>query len=75
MTPEEEILFESVLGSHRSRRSNGEIAWSAEWFDLSERLRIEAAETTIVQRELERAMDPQGLSSTIHAVMSRISKT
>lgn len=72
MTREEELLVEQVIGAHRERGVDGEIYSSPAWHDLSDQTRSEAFELTVQQREFERALDADGLSSTVKALLERI---
>ncbi len=72
MTAEEEILVEQVTSAHRERHANGEVRSHPAWHDLDDAGRIEAFEATVTLRQLEAALDPQGLSSTVRALLGRI---
>ena len=72
MTPEEEEpLIEEVAGAFRPRDPR-EVAFLPAWHDLSPEGREAAYETSIELRALEAALDPQGRSSTVKAVLARI---
>lgn len=66
-----EALIEQVTAAFRER-VRGVIRSMPAWHDLDEAGRIEAYEATVSARELEAALDPNGLSSTAHAVLARI---
>ena len=68
-----ETLIEQVVGAFRER-VRGEIRPAPAFYDLDEADRQEAFEATIEARQLEAALDPQGLSTTAHAVLARISR-
>lgn len=72
MTPEEEILVEAVTTAHRERGPGGELRAHPAWHDLGDEGRAAAFERTVVQRRLEAALDPEGLSTTARAVLARI---
>ena len=69
---ERERLIEQVVSAWRPRdREGGPIAHPA-WHDLDEGARVEAFERTRRARAMEAALDPEGLSPTARAVLSRI---
>lgn len=72
MTREEELLVEQAISAHRERSIDGEIVSSPAWHDLSDQTRSEAFELTVQQREFERALDAEGMSSTVKALLARI---
>ncbi len=72
MTREEELLFEQALAAHRVRRPDGTVKSSPAWHDLSEALRVDAFEKTVVLREVEAAIDPLGQSTTVKSLLARI---
>jgi hypothetical protein len=74
MTPEaREALIEAVTTAHRPRDPFRDMARAApEWHDLDEEGRTRAYERALVQRTMEAAIDPEGLSSTARAVLRRI---
>lgn len=72
MTPEEERLVEAVTTAHRHRAPDGTIRSHPAWHDLGDEGRREAFERTVVQRRLESALDPEGLSTTARAVLARL---
>ena len=74
MTPEErEALVEAVTTAHRTVDPFTRMtqAHHAFW-DLDEAGRAEAYERSLSQRAVESALDPEGLSTTARAVLSRI---
>ena len=73
MTREEELLLEQVTGAHRERHADGTIRSHAAWHDLDDAGRAEAFEATVVLRKMEAALDAEGHSSTIRALLRRIS--
>lgn len=72
MTPEDALLFEQVLSAYRARGVDGAVKSHPAWHDLGDTARREAFEETLVLRRLEAAMDPQGYSSTVKALLSRL---
>lgn len=72
MTPEEEeVLIETVAGAHRDRTPEG-IGSHHAWHDLDEVGRRRAFEVARQMRAIEAALDPDGLSATARAVLSRL---
>lgn len=69
---QEDALIEATLTSHRERDRFGMPAAPPEWWDLSPEQREEAYWRQLRARELERAFDDRGWSSTVHAIMARI---
>jgi hypothetical protein len=72
MTREEELLLEEVTTAHRERRADGSVKSHPAWHDLDEAGKREAFEATVLVRKLEAAIDVEGQSSTVHAVLRRI---
>ena len=72
MTPEEELLLEQVTSAHRERHVDGAIRSHPAWHDLDDAARTEAFEATVALRKLEAALDPQGHSTTIRALLRRL---
>jgi hypothetical protein len=68
---EREALIEAVAGAYREHDRYG-VRPLAAWFDLDEHGRREAFDAAVQSRALEAALDPDGLSSTAHAVLARI---
>ena len=73
MTREEELLLEQVTSAHRERHVDGTIRSHPAWHDLDEKGRAEAFEATLNLRRMEAALDAEGHSSTVRALLSRIS--
>jgi len=69
---ESETLVEEVLAAWRPRDAKGRLKFHPSWHDLDESGRRLAFEATLVLRRMEAALDPDGLSTTAHAVLSRI---
>lgn len=74
MTPEaREALIEAATNANRPRDPFTKMVRAAPaWHDLDEAGRVTAYERTLVQRSMEAAIDPEGLSSTARAVLRRI---
>lgn len=70
-TPEERPLVEEVAGAFRPRDPR-KVAYLPTWHDLSPDARDEAYALSVRMRELEAALDPEGFSGTVRAVMARI---
>lgn len=68
----EDLLVEATLGAHRQPGEAGVPAPPPEWADLSDAGRMRAYEAQLLAREWERALDDDGFSSTVHAVLARI---
>ncbi len=75
MTREEELLLEQVTSAIRSRTRDGSVKSHPAWHDLGAEARREAFEATVKLRQMEAALDPQGLSTTARAVLARIRGT
>ena len=69
---DEELLIEAISGAWRPRDPRGQLRSHPAWHDLDVAERIEAFEQTCIQRTLEAALDPAGLSTTARAVLARI---
>lgn len=65
-------LIEAAAAAFRERDVTGRIQPSPEWWDLSPQDRQELFDLQMRSRLLERALDPDGLSSTVRAVLARI---
>jgi hypothetical protein len=71
-TPEEEALVEAASTAWRPRERDGTVHAHPAWHDLDTEGRLRAHGAAGASRVLEAALDPQGLSSTVHAVLARI---
>lgn len=72
MTPDEEFpLIEEVAGAFRPRDPR-RVGFSPAWHDLSEEGRERAFALSQQMRIIEAALDPQGRSTTVQAVLARI---
>jgi len=74
MTPEELLLLEQVVSAHRARTVDGVIKSHPAWHDLDAAGRVAAFDETMKQRALERSADRAGQSSTVKAVLARLSR-
>jgi len=70
---DEESLIERLTSAFRERGPGGEPRFAPEFYDLLPEARQAAFEQTRGLRALEAALDAEGLSSTAHAVLGRIS--
>lgn len=67
-----EALIEQVVSAHRARDPRGEPIASPAFYDLDAQGREQAFEQALLARTLEAALDPEGQSTTVHAVLARI---
>jgi hypothetical protein len=74
MAAQNETLIEQVAGAHRDRDVDGRVRSHPAWYDLDAAERLEAFDAAQRQRKLEAALDPEGLSTTIKAVLARLRK-
>jgi hypothetical protein len=65
-------LIERVVSAWRPRNTDGELRPSSAWHDLDADARIAANEATTQMRRLEAALDPEGMTTTAHAVLAAI---
>lgn len=72
MTHEEELLLEQVTSAHRERGVDGAVRFHPAWHDLDDAGRQAAFEATVELRKMEAALDAQGMSSTVRALLRRI---
>lgn len=71
-TPDpEDPLVEQVASAYRPMHPT-RIAAHPIWHDLSAHGRVRAFELATALRKVEAALDPEGLSSTARAVLSRL---
>ena len=70
-----ETLVEQCAGAFRERDPHGRVLWHRAFHDLDEAGRVEAFDVAKGLREMEAAMDPEGLSTTARAVLGRIANT
>ncbi len=72
MTRDEELLLEQVTSAHRERGVDGAIRAHPAWHDLDDAGREAAFEATVELRKMEAALDAQGMSSTVRALLRRL---
>jgi hypothetical protein len=70
--PETESLIEAAAGAFRERDARGNVRSAPAWWDLDPDGRRQAFEAACLNRVIEAALDPQGLSSTARAVLARL---
>jgi hypothetical protein len=68
----DETLLEEVLSAHRARSPRGEIIAAPAFADLGPDDRERAYRESLMQRAIEGALHPEGLSTTARAILSRI---
>jgi hypothetical protein len=68
---DDELLIEQVASAFRPA-SRDELRYHPAWHDLGPDGRERAFERARAMRTLEAALDPDGLSTTAHAVLARI---
>ena len=75
MSPGErnDILIEAAVGAHRDLDADGLPLPSIAWADLDDEGREELLRRQLAARTIERAHDPRGWSSTVRAVLLRVS--
>ncbi len=69
-----EVLIEAATTAWRPRSPSGEIRAHPAWADLDAAGRLAVYEQTRVQRRLEAALDPDGISTTARAVLARLTE-
>lgn len=69
---EQDVLVESCVTAFRERDAEGRLKPPAAWWDLPPEALDELYAQQLLAREIERALDPQGLSATARAVLTRI---
>jgi hypothetical protein len=67
----ESELIEEVAGAYRPRDPR-EVTFLPAWHDLSPESRVAAFDLATQMRAIEAALDPQGRSATVRAVLGRI---
>ena len=70
---DDDMLVEQVAGAYRPA-SRDELRYHPAWHDLDDAGRVRAFEHAVQSRQLEAALDPQGLSPTARAVLARIQR-
>jgi hypothetical protein len=69
---ERALLIEDTIAAWRPHGPDGQILAHPAWADLDPDGREEAFEESLVMRVLEAALDPEGYSTTVRAVLSTI---
>ncbi len=64
--------IEELTSAWRPADVRGGLGVHPVWHDLDERERVDAFCQGAIQREMEAALDPEGLSTTARAVLARI---
>ncbi len=70
--PDVDALLEAVAGAWRERDAYGAVRSHPAWHDLDAQGRDAAWARAAQSRKLEAALDPDGLSTTVRALLSRI---
>jgi hypothetical protein len=68
----QEALIEAVVSPHRERDREGRPVPPPEWWDLPPEAQEEAFREALAARRLEKALDPEGRSGTVRAVLGRL---
>jgi hypothetical protein len=71
---ERDALVAAAATAHRARTPDGRPLPLPAWHDLDADGRAAAVEAALALRAVEAAANPEGLSSTAHAVLARIPK-
>ena len=69
---ETQALIEAAVTPYRERDTDGRIVPSPAWWDLPPEALDELFVEQLLARDIERAVDPEGLSGTGKAVLGRI---
>ena len=73
MTDEpKDLLIEAAASAFRERNSWGRVLPSPAWMDLTPSDREALFERQLSSRIIERALDPNGRSGTVRAVLARL---
>ncbi len=67
-----DLLVEEAASAFRERNTSGRILPAPAWFDLPPLDRETLYRCQLESRQIERALNPKGLSSTVLAVLSRL---
>lgn len=70
--PDDDALLEAVAGAYRERDAHGAVRSHPAWHDLDARGRDAAWARAAQSRAIEAALDPDGLSTTVRALLARI---
>ena len=69
-----ESLLEAATAAFRERETSGRIKPPPAWWDLSPAQRTALFDRQMASRVVERAVDPAGLSTTVRAVLGRVTR-
>jgi hypothetical protein len=72
ITPDDDLLIERALSSHRERNPLGEVRPSPAFHDLNDEGRALLFERALRSRALEAAIDVERFSPTVRAVLGRL---
>jgi hypothetical protein len=73
VTDDDDLLVEAVASAHRQpSRAHDPLNYHPAWHDLDVEGRMKAFERARALRPIEAALDPDGLSTTVRAVLARI---
>ncbi|MBP7148714.1 MAG: hypothetical protein KBD01_14365 [Acidobacteria bacterium] len=72
MNDDRELLLEAATSAFRERDSFGRVLASPAWADLASADREELFDRQAAARQVEAAIDPDGLSATARAVLARV---
>ena len=72
MNQEDLDLVEEALSAWRPRAADGGLRGHPAWHDLDAAGRQRVFDETLLLRQIEAALDPEGLSTTGRAVLARI---
>lgn len=75
MSEDLDLLVEATAGAWRARDDNRRAVPPPAWWDLSPGARERAFDLQTRTREFERALDEDGFSGTVRAVVARITGT
>jgi hypothetical protein len=67
------LLVEEAAGAHRPTR-DGQVDQAPAWRDLDADGREDAFDLALESRRLEAALDPEGYSTTVRAVLARLAQ-
>ena len=70
--PDLEVLLEAATTTFRERDRQGRLVPPPAWFDLPAESLDRLHRRQLHAREVEKAMDPNGLSGTVKAVLDRL---
>lgn len=69
-----DALIELAASAFRTRDVFGQVQSAPAWHDLTVAEREVAYARSVVDRQLEAALDPEGRSTTVRAVLARITQ-